>query len=115
MRFVKVLFLLFLFVFSILFFSQNNDVLLQTLVLKLDIPYVTTLHSIPLPLGFLILAAFVAGSMLTMVYFGVDKLRSTSKLNECKTRMASFQQELNSVRNMPISEEQTYSETKEEA
>lgn len=114
MRFIKVLFLLALFVFSILFFSQNNDSLLQGLTLTLDIPYVATLHSIPLPLGVLILAAFVAGSLLTMIYFVVDKFRACSKLKECKTRMASLEQELNSLRNMPISEDQPYAETKEE-
>jgi len=113
MRFIKVLFLLALFVFSILFFSQNNDVLLQSLVLKLDIPYIATLHSIPLPLGFLILASFVAGSLLTIVYFVVDKYRSCAKLKECKTRMASLEQELNSLRTMPINEDQPYSEIKE--
>lgn len=116
MRFIKVLFLLALFVFSILFFSQNNDILLQELVLKLDIPYAMTLHSIPLPFGVLILAAFVAGCLLTMVYFAVDKFRSGSALRECKTRMASLEQELNSLRNMPIGESQPYAseEAKEE-
>lgn len=113
MRFIKVLFLLALFVFSILFFSQNNDILLQSLILKLDIPYVATLHSIPLPLSFLILASFVVGSLLTMVYFVVDKYRSRSKFKECKTRMASLEQELNSLRTMPISEDQPYAEIKE--
>lgn len=113
MRFIKVLFLLFLFVFSILFFSQNNEVLLQELTLKLDVPYVTTLHSIPLPFGFLILTSFVAGCLLTMVYFGIDKVRAGAKLKECRTRMASLEQELNSLRNMPISEDQPYAETTE--
>ncbi len=115
MRFIKVLFLLALFVFSILFFSQNNDILLQGLTLKLDIPYIATLHSIPLPLSFLILAAFVAGSLLTLIYFVVDKYRSCSKLRECKTRMASLEQELNSLRTMPINEDQPYTEIKEDA
>lgn len=116
MRFIKVLFLLALFVFSILFFSQNNDVLLQNLTLMLDIPYVATLYSIPLPFGVLILTAFVTGCLLTMVYFAVDKFRGASKLKECRTRMASLEQELNSLRNMPISEEPSYAatETKEE-
>ena len=114
MRFIKVLFLLFLFVFSILFFSQNNDVLLQELQLVLNIPYVATLHSIPLPFGVIVLAAFTAGCLLTIVYFAVDKFRSASKLRECRTRMASLEQELNSLRNMPIQEDQPYSEVKEE-
>lgn len=113
MRFLKVLFLLFLFVFSILFFSQNNDVLLQELTLRLDIPYAMTLHSVPLPFGVLILAAFVAGAILTMFYFAVDKVRAASALRECKTRMASLEQELNSLRNMPISEEQPFTAVEE--
>ena len=114
MRFVKVLFLLALFVFSILFFSQNSDVLLQELTLVLDIPYVATLHSIPLPFGFLILTAFVFGALLTMVYFAVDKFRGAAKFKECRTRMASLEQELNSLRNMPISESPSYADVKEE-
>ena len=114
MRFIKVLFLLVLFVFSILFFSQNNDVLLQNLQLVLDIPYVATLHSIPLPFGVIVLAAFTAGCLLTIVYLAVDKFRSASRLRECRTRMASLEQELNSLRNMPIQEDQPYSEVKEE-
>ncbi|MBC18441.1 Histidine triad (HIT) protein [Pseudodesulfovibrio profundus] len=113
MRFIKVLFLLFLFVFSILFFSQNNDVLLQAFQFKLEIPYALTLHSIPLPFGVIVLASFVAGSLLTMVYFAADKIRSASKLKECKTRMASLEQELNSLRNMPISEDQPYAAVEE--
>lgn len=114
MRFIKVLFLLALFVFSILFFSQNNDALLQTLTLKLEIPYALTLHSIPLPFGVIVLAAFVAGCLMTMVYFAVDKVRAGANLKECKTRMASLEQELNSLRNMPISEDQPYSASADE-
>ncbi|MGL1862357.1 MAG: DUF1049 domain-containing protein [Pseudodesulfovibrio sp.] len=113
MRFIKVLFLLALFVFSILFFTQNNDVLLQELILKLDIPYAMTLHSVPLPFMVLMLVAFVAGSLLTLVYFIVDKVRGGSKFRECKTRMASLEQELNSLRNMPISEVQPYANVEE--
>ena len=100
--------------FPSFFFSQNNDVLLQGLTLVLDIPYVATLHSIPLPFGVLILAAFVAGSLLTIVYFIIDKFRAGTKLKECRTRMANLEQELNSLRNMPISEDQPYNEMKEE-
>lgn len=114
MRFIKVLFLLFLFVFSILFFSQNSGVLLQELQLVLNIPYVVTLHSLPLPFGVIVLAAFTAGCLLTVVYFAMDKFRSSAKLKECRTRMASLEQELNSLRNLPISEDQPYSEVKEE-
>jgi uncharacterized integral membrane protein len=75
---------------------------------------VATLHSIPLPFGVLILAAFVAGSLLTIIYFIIDKFRTGTKLKECRTRMASLEQELNSLRNMPISEDQPYNEVKEE-
>ncbi|BCS87179.1 LapA family protein [Pseudodesulfovibrio sediminis] len=114
MRYIKFLFLLVLLVFSVMFFTQNNDTLSQGLSLVLDIPSVVTLHSVLLPFGVLLSFAFVAGALLTLLYFAVDKFRTMSTMREYRTRMSSLEQELNSLRNMPITEEQSYSEVKEE-
>ena len=105
MRYVKVLFLALFFVISILFFSQNNEILSQALVLKLTIPYVADLRSIPLPLYLLVLGGFFFGAVLALIYLAADKVRSAKQLRECRTRMAGLEQELNSLRNMPITEE----------
>ncbi|WP_018125165.1 LapA family protein [Desulfovibrio oxyclinae] len=105
MRYLKVLALILLFVVSILFFSQNNEILAQSLVLRLDVPYIAELRSVPLPFYFLVLGGFVVGAVLTMLYFLSEKLKAAKKLRECNSRMASLEQELNSLRNMPLNEE----------
>mgnify|MGYP000577920777 CR=1 FL=1 len=105
MRYLKVVFLALFFVISILFFSQNNEVLSQALVLRLSVPYVTDLHSVPLPLYLLVLGGFLFGAVLTLLYLAADKIRAVKQLRECRTRMAGLEQELNSLRNMPITEE----------
>ncbi|GAB7022831.1 LapA family protein [Salidesulfovibrio brasiliensis] len=105
MRYLKVLALIILFVVSILFFSQNNQILAQSLVLKLDVPYIAELRSVPLPFYFLVLGGFVIGAILTMLYFLCEKLKSAKQLRDCRTRMNSLEQELNSLRNMPLNEE----------
>lgn len=104
MRYLKVIILAFFFVISILFFSQNNEILSQALVLKLTIPYVADLRSIPLPLYLLVLGGFLCGALLTLLYLAADKIRSAGQLRECRTRMAGLEQELNSLRTMPITE-----------
>lgn len=105
MKYIKVIFLVAFFVVSIMFFSQNNDTLAQSLVLKLNVPYGPQLHSLPLPFFMLVLGGFLCGALLSMIYFLVDKFSAARKLKECRTRMASLEQELNSLRNMPIIEE----------
>lgn len=105
MRYIKVLLLIALFVISILFFSQNNEILAQSLVLRLDIPYIAELRSVPLPFYFLVLGGFVVGAVLTLLYFLAEKIKAAKQLRECRTRMASLEQELNSLRNMPLNEE----------
>jgi len=105
MRYLKVFVLALFFVVSILFFSQNNQILAQSLVLKLDVPYIAELRSIPLPLYLLVLGGFLFGSLLTLAYLAGDKIKASKKLRECRTRMNGLEQELNSLRTMPITEE----------
>ncbi|WP_243546292.1 LapA family protein [Pseudodesulfovibrio tunisiensis] len=114
MRFVKVLFLVLLFVLSILFFNQNDAFLSQANQLVLDIPYIASFKSVPLPYYLIVLIAFAAGSILTMLYFLADKFRGSAKLKECRTRMASLEQELNSLRTMPINDDPSLPATSEE-
>lgn len=105
MRYLKVFVLALFFVVSILFFSQNNQILAQSLVLKLDVPYVAEFRSVPLPLYLLVLGGFLFGSLLTLAYLAADKIKAAKKLRECRTRMNGLEQELNSLRTMPINDE----------
>lgn len=105
MRYLKVLVLAVFFVISILFFSQNNEILTQSLVLKLDIPYIAELRSIPLPLYLLVLGGFLFGSLLTLAYLAGDKIKAAKQLRECRSRMNGLEQELNTLRTMPLTDE----------
>ena len=102
MRFVKFLLAVVFFVVTIAFFYQNAEVFNTGIEVKLDLYNLLVLYSKPLPLYLVILSTFAFGCLLTMIYFLADKIRSSSALRECKTRMAGLEQEVNSLRNMPL-------------
>ena len=102
MRFVKFLVAVVLFVVTIVFFYQNAEIFNTGIEVKLDLYGLLVLQSKPLPLYLVILSTFALGCVLTMIYFLADKIRSASALRECKTRMAGLEQEVNSLRNMPL-------------
>lgn len=112
MRFIKVLFLILLFVVSMVFFVQNTETLSQGIQLKLDFKYVEY-YSVKLPEYLLILGAFALGGLLTLVYFLIDKIRTSRQLKHCRSQLDALQQELNSLRNLPL-ESQGYGAGDEE-
>ncbi|MFA6811255.1 MAG: LapA family protein [Desulfoplanes sp.] len=101
MRYLKVLCLVALFFVSMLFFVQNTDVLVQTLTLQLALLswHVT---SAPVPHYLLILLAFVGGAILPMIYFLCEKIRLSKELRGARKMIKKQEEELNSLRNMPI-------------
>lgn len=101
MRFVKVFALIVIFFISMLFFIQNNEVLSQAMSLELSVIF-QTWRSVPLPMYFLILVAFAVGSLFTLLFFLADKLKAAKQLRECRSRVASLEQEVTSLRNMPL-------------
>lgn len=113
MRYIKFLVLIVAFVVSMLFFVQNTQMLSQGVSLTLDVKY-ATYQSMELPLYLVILCAFAVGALLSMIYFLGDKIRLSSQLRSCKSRMKGLETELNSLRNMPL-EEESYAAPQEEA
>ncbi|MBG0776540.1 MAG: LapA family protein [Desulfovibrionaceae bacterium] len=103
MRFFKVFLIVLVFFLSMIFFVQNNQVLSQTMSLELNL-FVKTWRSIPLPFYFLVLASFVAGAIFCLAYFLIEKMRLTRELKQCRSRLASLEQEVNSLRNLPLAE-----------
>lgn len=103
MRFAKVIFFAFAFVLAMVFFIQNEDILSQPMSLTLDL-FVTTFKSIPLPFYFYLLVGFFIGAVFSTLYFFMEKIRLGKALRACRTKNASLQQELNSLRNMPLDE-----------
>ncbi len=113
MRFIKVL-LLVLFIFlALLFVAQNSEVLEQTIQLKLNLHFWKYM-SVPLSLVLLLAAAFVVGALFSLVFFVTEKMRLGAALKSCRSRMAGLEQELNSLRNLPL-EERNYASGAEES
>jgi putative membrane protein len=103
MRYLKVLCLVALFFVSMLFFVQNTDVLVQTIILQLGL-FSWSVTSAPVPHYLLILLAFVAGAILPMIYFLCEKIRLSKELRTARKTIKQQEEELNSLRNMPIEE-----------
>lgn len=103
MRYLKVLALVVLFFLSMVFFIQNTPELSKEVTLSIEL-FNYKFMSQPLPYYLLILIAFAAGSVLCLLYFMADKVRLSGQLRACRTRMANLEQEVNSLRNLPLDE-----------
>ncbi len=101
MRFVKILLFVAIFFLAMLFFVQNNEVLSQTLSLRLKV-FGAEFISKEIPFYLLVLLGFVAGALITVVYFFVEKLRTSKKIKQYRSKVADLEKELNSLRNMPL-------------
>lgn len=107
MRYIKILFLIVFFFVAMLFFFQNTQPLNTTISLELNL-FFAHLKSVPIPMYFLVLASFALGGIVVLFYFLAEKIRLGSELKQCKRRMASLQQEVNSLRTLPVDEDSSY-------
>lgn len=113
MRYLKVLLLAVFFFAALLFLYQNKPVLDNAINLKLAMfGYKWTSPNLPIYL--LVLIAFLVGAVLSTLYFFVDKMRCAGSLRACKSRVSSLEQEVNSLRNMPLDEPNNYTHKSEE-
>lgn len=104
MRYIKVLLLTLFFFVSMIFFIQNNQVLSSLLVLQIDILGLK-LISREMPFYLIVLASFVTGSLFSMMYFLCGKIRLAGELKAAKVKLAALEQEVTSLRNLPLQNE----------
>jgi putative membrane protein len=112
MRYLKVIILVLIFFFSMLFFVQNTELLSTSLTLKLDL-LGKHYESQEIPTYLLILVAFVLGAFISLFYFLAEKIKLSQQVRSYKAKIADLEKEVNSLRNMPLEEESfsTESET----
>lgn len=97
MKYLKVLGLVALFFFSMLFFVQNHDILVQDLSLKLEVfgfHYATE----AVPFYLIILMSFVIGSLLCTLYFFLERVRLSKQNKQFKKENAALEKEIASLR-----------------
>ncbi|MGE4298562.1 MAG: lipopolysaccharide assembly protein LapA domain-containing protein [Desulfovibrionaceae bacterium] len=101
MRFLKVFLHVLLIFLAMMFFIQNTAVLSEPMTLQFNL-FFRSWYSIPLPFYFLLLLAFFVGGAYTIIYFFMEKVRLSGQLRQYRSRMASLEQEVNSLRNLPL-------------
>ena len=100
-KYLKPLLYLFLVVIVLAFFSENNETLSQSIVLRFD-AYFIKWKSIPIHLYLVILVSFLVGGLFTVAYLFGERMRMKGKVKESKRQQEILEEELNSLRNMPL-------------
>ena len=79
MRFLKVLILVVAIFLALVFLFQNQTALSQDMVLTLNLFFMEPMSSIPLPLYFMLIAAFALGALLSVCFLVWDKMHGTAR------------------------------------
>lgn len=97
MRYLKVLGLVALFFFSMLFFVQNHEILVQELALELK---VFGWHAVTeaVPFYLVILMSFVVGSLLCTLYFFLERIRMARQCRQYRKEIDALEREVSSLR-----------------
>jgi uncharacterized integral membrane protein len=106
MRYLKVLVIVLLFFFLLLFLVQNTKTLGTTLQFNLQL-FDWKWSSANTPVYILILFAFVAGAIISLLYFLLDKMRSGRELKKHKNQIRTLETELESLRSSSAAPAQT--------
>ena len=104
MRYVKLFFLVLFLGVAVLFLIQNYETLTRQFQLELNF-YFFALLGPALPLYIVILGAFLLGVALSLIFFLMDKITSAGQLKACRRKLARLEQEVTSLRNLPLLEQ----------
>ena len=104
MRYVKLFFLVLFLGVAVLFLVQNYETLTSQFQLEINF-YFFALLGPALPLYIVILGAFLLGVVLSLIFFILDKISSAGQLKACRRKLARLEQEVTSLRNLPLQEQ----------
>lgn len=105
MRYLKFFGLLLVFVASMLFFVQNNQSLSAAVQLEFKVLSFEA-YSLPLPVYFLVLAGFFLGALFCLAFLFIDRIRLGMELKSLRTRYATLEDEVLSLRTIPLNQPQ---------
>jgi uncharacterized integral membrane protein len=104
MKQVKWVVLLLCMVLLIVFLIQNIDKILAATTFEFSLFGLVHLSSKPIPLYGLILGSIFVGGLMTAIYLGLGNFRLRSSLRSLQKQNRSLQEELKSLRNLPITD-----------
>jgi len=110
MRYVKMLLVLALFFLSMVMFAQNMETLNAPLALSMEL-FGTVIFAWAQPMYIALLSLFVLGGLICTLYFLCEKIRLTREVSQANKKIASLEQEVNSLRNLPLDDNNYSAET----
>ena len=103
MRFLKALWLMLFFFFSLVFFIQNGEALGTKLTLKFDFYYFDYIWTnTEVPFYFVVLVGFLAGAIVTLGYLVMDRMRLRMELGRCRRVARNQETELKKLRSITL-------------
>ena len=108
MRYLKVLLLVLLIFFSLVFFFQNQTALSTAMTLKLNLFFVPEMTSIPLPFYFIVIVAFFVGALLAVALLLWDKMHLTARYMKSKWRVAALEREVAKLKKISRTSNRTF-------
>ena len=114
MRFIKVLLLVVVFFLCMVFFQQNTAELSQSITLKVDLLY-QSWETIPLPIYFLVLGAFVLGAFIVTFFFILERVRLGSAVRKARKQIKKLEKEVTALRTNPLDDKATLPEIEPES
>lgn len=100
MRYLKVLVLAIFLFLALIFFFQNQAPLSQQMEMSLNLFFLPTMTSIPLPFYFLLISAFFVGCLLTLFWLIWDKFICSSRLMQARWRATNLHREVDKLRKL---------------
>lgn len=98
MRFIKFLIVLVLFLFCLLFFTQNKEALALVLPLKIDLFFENLQWvGMEVPYYFVALGCLAAGMLFATLFFLIDRIKLTYSIIEKKVKIARLESEVKSL------------------
>ena len=101
MRYVKMLLLLALFFVTVVLLAQNMEALSAPLALGLTV-FGVQVFDVQQPVYLYLLTLAVAGGLVCTLYFLCEKIRLTRELSRSAKKIGDLEQEVNSLRNLPL-------------
>ena len=106
MRFAKFTVLLLFIALIVAVALQNKEMLETSIRFQFHDALMSknTWYTKELPLYVVAAVCFLVGGFLSLFYFLLDKIRVNGQLKACRTQVSKLEQELNSLRDMPLAD-----------
>lgn len=98
--FAVVMAILFFAILNFIYCNLDAETFGYKLVLKFNVPYIMSVKSIPLPIGFIIMASFCIGMVAVSVFEALPSLFKTLEIRAKNKRIRELEREISVLRDL---------------